>query len=128
MKNTDAAKAIFETLNWLWLALANQKAEQEIYDRLSEACVEWSLRPELVNVATIVAKTWVEQRPASRLARGLLEEHLGGLGALDELDEVEAGGDPRPLRALEEVLPSFNKHAVEVAERMQARREAKRSK
>lgn len=126
MTNSDAARAIHETIGYLWGALAKDTPEQEIYERLSDACIEWSLRPELANVATIIAKTWAEQRPTSALARGLLEEHLGGLGAVDELDEIEAGGQPRPLRPLADVLPSFGQHAIEVAKRMDER--AKRRK
>lgn len=118
MTNTDAVRIIAETLNWFRSALDKGVNEIEIYERLSDVTTDWSLQPELGNIATILVKAWAEERPESTLARKLLLEHLGGLGSVDELAELDAGSGPRSLLSAVDAIPELRKRLFEAGERM----------
>ena len=120
MTNSEAMLAIVDALTWLRSAL-RRRTEAEIYERLNDITIDWSLQPELGDVATILVKAWLEQQPESRMARRLLEEHLGGLGQVEELKEIETGGLPRPLVSPTDAIPELEKRFREASERMSKR-------
>ncbi len=116
MRNWQALIEVRDILNWLTSALDRSESEDVIFARLRGVVLEWELRPEFAAMASILAKAWLDSRPESSPARALLEEHLGGMGLVEELAEIESGAPPRPLSDISSNLDEVRERLFRTAD------------
>lgn len=106
MTNSEAVDEVLKVLE-AFRDLKRQGRDAELEELLRDKSIEWTLHEELRGIATVLMRAWLEEAPSSAAARGLLEEHLAGVGQHGESKRVADGGTPDSLDLKPEKIKAF---------------------
>lgn len=122
MTNQQAVAEAAKLLSALVAALESNRSDEEIHELLGGPLVEWTLIPELEELSEIVAKSWLEARPKSALAREHLRQHLIGLGKPAAEAKIALGANPTPIGVLDGRGEHIKKRFLQTGQALRRRR------